>query len=463
MDQLIARLQAQLPMLENLPLGTPENLINWGIQAAIFAAILLAAPIVSGIVGRWFNRLMRVLSRFPLIEQSPAAENDFLGLKKTILPLSGWLLGLLAIRTVPGVSIPDVEIGTILLKWLVPFLLLWTLYRLAYGVLNIVASDERAKGWTNSFVRPVIIFLALIQAANATTSFFEKELPLTPDAEMTVGRLITGLAIVALAFMLSKTARRYLEGSFLPRSGMDKGLQSVVATFTAYLLLVAGFISGVSVMGVPLTSLTIVAGGLSVGFGFGMQEIISNFLSGLILMFERSIAPGDLIEVGDRHGRVESLGLRSTRIRTASGIELIVPNSQLMTSVLTNYAKGERDKLRLGIQVFVHNDLDPSAVRAAMLAAAGASDRVLKDPEPRVSFDGFLEDELNDFGLKAWIDLPAQKDDIASELRYRIWEELESRGLTTPIPEQTLYVQPQSSGLLDGADQMDVDEPAAGD
>ena len=202
-----------------------------------------------------------------------------------------------------------------------------------------------------------------------------------------------------------------------------------------------GVLLALTVAGFDLTALTVILGGLSVGLAFGLQDIISNFFSGFILLFERSVGHGDVIGIGDELGVVQDVGIRATVVRTIKDVEIIVPNSNLLTDVVMNYSRGENRTIRLEIRVYTQYQKNPRQVREALLAAAAQVEGIGDTPPPYVEFQAFGADRTNEFTLEVWIEDIWEFDEISSELRFHIWDELEARGLNFPLYQQEVVLR----------------------
>ena len=182
-----------------------------------------------------------------------------------------------------------------------------------------------------------------------------------------------------------------------------------------------------------MTGLAVILGGLSVGLAFGLQDVISNFFSGFILLFERSVAHGDVIAMDEELGVVQDVGIRATVLRTIKDVELIIPNSQLLTDVVANYSRGENKSIRLEVPVYAYYNKDPRLIREAIIAAAEKIEGLSSDPPPYVEFQSFGTDRTNEFVLEVWIEEIWDFDEISSDLHFYIWEKMEKRGLHFPL------------------------------
>jgi small-conductance mechanosensitive channel len=217
---------------------------------------------------------------------------------------------------------------------------------------------------------------------------------------LTVTSFVVGLLILLVFVVLSRGLRKIARTKLFPKYKLDEGIQLVILRVTHYLLIGLGIIVAVQSIGLNLTSLAVVFGLLSVGIGFGLQHVASNFVSGLIILFERPIKIGDRITIGDVWGDVVNISLRATLIRTVDNIAIIVPNSEFISSQVINWS--HRDpKVRVHIPVGVAYGSDVPLVTKSLLEAAKSHPEVMKDPPPKVWFSEFGDSSLN-FELLVW-------------------------------------------------------------
>jgi small-conductance mechanosensitive channel len=231
--------------------------------------------------------------------------------------------------------------------------------------------------------------------------------------------------------------------TLLPRAGVEPAVNQVISTFTGYGLVVAGFILALSVMGINITTLTVIAGGLAVGIGFGLQELINNFISGFILLTERSLAPGDVIEVDGNIGKVQGIGLRTMQITTPDDIELIIPNGHLLGSTVTSYTH-KSPEMRVHVGVMAAADMNPREVQNLLVQAAQAHPEVMESPLP-VALVAEFEGNTIRYDLELWIKDPIRAPYITSDIRVRIWELFSERNITMDPPQDVLVINSESS------------------
>jgi small-conductance mechanosensitive channel len=246
--------------------------------------------------------------------------------------------------------------------------------------------------------------------------------------------LVVGLAI------LTRLLRRWIANRLLARTRMDVGARQAVGTITAYLVFVVGLLVVLQTSGIDLTTLNILAGAVGIGVGFGLQNVISNFISGLIILFERPIKVGDRIEVGNVEGDVVRIGARSTTVVTNDNIAIIVPNSKVITENVVNWSHiGGRVRFR--IPVSVAYGTDPRLVERLLLEVAAANPDVLADPAPGVRLLAFGEDGLH-FELRAWSStLLHRRGRLTSALNFAILEAFTRHGVEIPFPQRDVRIR----------------------
>jgi potassium-dependent mechanosensitive channel len=237
----------------------------------------------------------------------------------------------------------------------------------------------------------------------------------------------------ALGLTVTRAVKGWLERSYLPHTKLDPGLRNSIATSIGYLGIILAVMASASSLGFSLDKLTIVAGALSVGIGFGLQSIVNNFVSGLILLWERPIRVGDWIVVGEEQGIVKRINVRSTEIETFDRASLIVPNAQFISGNVKNWMHNDRTA-RVVIPVGVGYGSDPDQVRKILLGVATKSDEVLKDPPPRVYFMR-LGDTTMEFELRCFADVDRVLP-VKSELLFQILKQLTKAKIDIPMPKR---------------------------
>jgi small-conductance mechanosensitive channel len=262
------------------------------------------------------------------------------------------------------------------------------------------------------------------------------------SVEATPLSIIIGVALLVLLFIAVGIIKRILRDGMLPKAGLSRAGSSAIATLAAYGVLIIGILTilPITFPGFNLNTLSVMIGALSFGIGFGLRNIADNFVSGLILLFERPIKVGDRIEVRGTAGEVLEVRARSTIVRTNDHIEIIVPNSQLLSEQVTNWSHSS-NRVRLRFPVGVHYKSDVRVVEQALLEAASEIDDVMKDPKPSVNFTAFGDSSL-DFQLWVWTETMSQRPaNLRGIVNFKIWDKLKKFGIEIPYPQRDLYVK----------------------
>jgi len=234
--------------------------------------------------------------------------------------------------------------------------------------------------------------------------------------------------------------------SVLAKRSPDIGVRQAIATIIHYAVLVIGFGLIVDFTGFDLSSLAIVAGGLGLGIGFGLQSITNDFVSGLVILFERPVKVGDRIQVGDITGDIIGVGPRATVVKTNNNIEIIIPNSEFTSSRVINWSHSHR-RVRLEIPMGVSYRSEPAAVRTLLLQVARGHPGVLAEPEPDVMFTEFGDSALK-FTLRVWTsDFITRPVVLTSDLNFAIRSTFNENGVEIPFPQRDLHLRSSSIPL----------------
>jgi len=258
------------------------------------------------------------------------------------------------------------------------------------------------------------------------------------NLNLSLGSLIAFGLVGALALWLSRTLLLVLDADVLPRFDLPPGVPGTISKTAQYVVLTLGFFVALSAAGVELTQFAFLAGALGVGVGFGLQTIVNNFVSGLILLFERPLKEGDVIEVGALLGTIQHIGIRACRVRTLEGAEVIVPNASLVSNNVVNWTLSDPLR-RIELPVGVAYGTDPKQVLELLTAGCAEHPKVLEQPAPDVLFQGFGDSSL-DFKVRAWCNFE-DFFQIRSELAVLVHAKIKEAGIEIPFPQRDLHLR----------------------
>jgi small-conductance mechanosensitive channel len=249
----------------------------------------------------------------------------------------------------------------------------------------------------------------------------------------------TILAIYA-GFFLSRVVRGLMLVRIFPRTALDTGVQYTITTTLHYVILILAGLMALNILGFPLTNLALVAGALGVGIGFGLQNIVNNFLSGLILLFERPIKVGDMLVIDGQWGLVKEIRVRSTIFETFDKYVLIIPNSELVSNKVLNWTHYGAGINRLTLKVGVAYGSDVEQVRQLILEICRANPRVVAEPPPQVFFTVYGDSSL-DFTIWVHVSMPGDRMPATHELNRAIFEAFNAQGIEIPFPQRDLHIK----------------------
>jgi small-conductance mechanosensitive channel len=273
------------------------------------------------------------------------------------------------------------------------------------------------------------------------------------EASITIGQVLIVALTIAVALVLAGWLIRKLSLRLL-KGGRDANQVQLINRVLWVAVLAILFFTALGMLNVPLGAFAFISGAIAIGIGFGAQNIINNFISGWILMGERPIRIGDLLEVNGTLGRVEAINVRSTRIKRVDGVRIVIPNSHLLENMVVNWNLGDED-IRIFVSVGVAYGSPVRRVAELIEQAVNEQEDVLRDPEPRVLFQDFGNSALL-FEAYFWTQLRPGGDlrRLRSEIRFRIDELFRENGITIAFPQQDVH--------LDGILKLDSGDREAG-
>ena len=279
--------------------------------------------------------------------------------------------------------------------------------------------------------------------------------------QISLGDVLAFVLTLWLAILVSRFLRFVLEEDVFSRRQLAPGASYAISNVLHYVILFLGFLLAMAALGLDLTKLTIIGGAVGVGVGFGLQNVVNNFISGLIVLFERPIRVGDAVQIGDVSGQVRRIGIRSSTVRTWDGAEVIVPNATLVSERVTNWTPIDRTR-RIILPVGVSYGSAPEKVLAVLRAVAGAHPQVLSEPPPQPLFIGFGESALL-FELRVWTDGLSDWQQVRSELAVALTAALGEAGIGLAFPVREVHLRKEASADVErrmGPGAMGPDRPS---
>lgn len=363
------------------------------------------------------------------------------GLQMLLFPVVGLVFSQLTLSYFVSQGWPGGLLGGLAaIFWLV------LIYRAVSTVVFASLDPDAAKTYHRRFVTPVFVILVIVIVTNrllGTFPIFDLELFAVLGTPITLNTVGMSLVVFYIFLAASWVVQDVLGKVVLPRVNADAGVTNTVLVTSRYALIAIGAMAALSTIGFDLSALTIIFGGLSVGIGFGLQELVANFISGILLLFEQSLRPGDIIEVSGQRGIVSQLQMRATVLRTYDNIEVIVPNKTLLTSTVSTYTMSDRNIRRL-VPVGVSYDSNATEVRDILMRVMENHGLILDDPAPTVFFTGFGDSSL-DFQCAYWIGDPARGLQVDSDIHFMIFREFEKNGIEIPFPQRDLHLRSASA------------------
>jgi potassium-dependent mechanosensitive channel len=322
---------------------------------------------------------------------------------------------------------------------------LWLMRRHGGTLLHTLARWARIAaviGWIAYAMSRFRIFRPVYDTAKAiVTHRFEYG-----ELAISLGHVLVFCIGVVLAVWVARTLRALLREEVLPRMSLPRGVGNSVASLSYYVLLSLGLLAALSAAGFKLGQLAFMFGALGVGIGLGLQDVVKNFVSGLILMFERPVQPGDAVDISGTTGRVRAIGMRATTVRTYDGADVVVPNGMLLADKVTNWTLTDQNR-RVDVDLGVAYGSDVTRVMQLLQETTRTTPGIADDPAPAVLFTGFGASSL-DFAIRAWTQKFDDWSTIRSELMARLYAALADAEIEIPFPQQDVHVRTVSEDVL---------------
>jgi small-conductance mechanosensitive channel len=259
------------------------------------------------------------------------------------------------------------------------------------------------------------------------------------ESVFTLGTLLYLVLTLYLLFFLSEKLRQLIVRKILRRSAISINAKQTIGSVIKYFLLIIGLLVILQSTGLDLSTLGLIAGALGVGIGFGLQNITSNFISGIIILFEKPVKVGDRIEVGKITGNIIRISARATTVVTNDNIAIIIPNSYFINDKVTNWSHNDRN-VRFNFPIHVSYKEDPQKIKKLLLEVAMENDGVLKHPKPDVLFENYGESSL-EFNLRIWTSKYSDNPNVLkSELYYSIFMKFKEYNVLIPYPQRDIHL-----------------------
>lgn len=458
------RLQALIDQLDTILIILQRPVVQR--QLAAFIVIFLLSWVLPVPLGLLLNKLVTqqtAISRqrkemgLPTREWRTRLLRWARGLQMLLFPIVGLVFTQLTLTYFVNRNWPSGLLGGLTaVFWLL------LIYRAVSTVVFGSLEPEAAKSYHRRFVTPVFVILVSVVISTAlagTFPIFGLELFQILETPITLQTVALALVVFYLFLAASWVIQDILGKIVLPRAQADPGVTNTVLVTSRYALVAIGVMAALSTLGFDLSALAIIFGGLSVGIGFGLQELVANFISGILLLFEQSLRPGNIIEVGGQRGSVSQLRMRATVLRTFDNIEVIVPNKTLLTSTVSTYTMTDRNVRRV-VNVGVAYDSDATEVRDILMRVMENHGLILDDPEPAVFFIGFGQSSL-DFQCAYWLDDPGRALQVDSDIHFMIFREFGRNGIEIPFPQRDLRLRAADGLSMDQLQQINGQNGAA--
>lgn len=417
---------------------------------AQIVVLVLSTAVAFLLRARWSHRIDTLLVTQP---GHRFRSLSLRGSRRLVFPVALALLALIA-RAVFG----ELDLATGLLDLAVPLMVVLATVRTLVFLLRVSAGPGvHLGGWE--------LFISIL-LWGAGVLYLAGWLPLVMRVLNAVGLSVGGVYIsllgivqfvvlFTLLLLASLATARLIETRLGLKSDMDDGVRAGVAKAVKYCLVTVAILFALTNAGLDLTHLAVLGGAMGVGIGFGLQKVTSNLISGFLLLFDRSIRPGDVITIDDRFGWVDKMGARYIVVHDRDGVDTLIPNEELITSQVINWSYGDR-RVRIKLPVQISYGDDPEAAMALMSQAAEASKRVIWNPPPASRLLGFGDNGI-DLELRVWIEDPEKGvNNVRTEINLAIWKAFRDHGVTIPFPQRDLYIKEQPAQTAEDEQRIDT-------
>ncbi len=412
-----------------------EALAQLAVVLAAFAVARLAAPWLRRRLGAWRKRLARNAGGRRVAAALSAAAMPLLWL----LPLwpaswiaeeAGWPHRLIAAA------------ASLLSAWLVIRMLA------AVVVKPVWARAAAVAVWT-------VAALDITNLLQPTLALLDGVALHMGETRISLLLLVKGVLWLVVLIWLALAAARLAERRLMSVAGLSPSVQVLLGKLARALLLTVAVLATLNAVGIDLTAFAVFGGAIGLGLGFGLQKVVSNLVSGIILLLDKSVKPGDVVAISGTYGWINALSARYVSVITRDGIEHLIPNEELITNRVENWSYSHK-LVRLKIPIGIAYGCDPHQAIALCVDAAASVKRVLPQPEPRCLLRGFGDSSL-DLELRVWIDDPTKGvANVTSDILLAIWDVFQAHGIAIPFPQRDVHIRSMPSRRPAGGDDGGV-------
>jgi len=391
------------------------------------AGAILVALLIGKLLDSYFSSKIENLSQWKLRKWSIKPVID--AFKDVLLPLFS-----LTILFIIGIIFGEIEQKTKVIDVVLNLLAAWV-------VIKFVTSFIKMKVLSNwfAFIAWVIVALKILGLLGGVAAQLDAISISMGDTKLSVLLVIQAIFFIVIFIWVANALSKFLENQLM-QSSLNPSLQVLFAKVIKIFLITLAFFVALNSLGIDLTALAVFSGALGVGLGFGLQKIVSNFISGIILLMDRSIKPGDVIAVDNTYGWVNKLSSRHVSVITRDGMEHLIPNELLITEKVENWSYSD-SKIRIKVPFGVSYKSDMHKVKALVLESVKELSRVLVEPKPVCLMKGFGDSSV-DFELRIWINDPQDGvRNIMSEVYFAIWDIFKANDIEIPFPQRDVHIK----------------------
>jgi small-conductance mechanosensitive channel len=357
------------------------------------------------------------------------------------LPILWLILLWLAVLVAAGAALPYQ-----LMKPVVSLLTAWV-------VIRLVSTLVRDPVWSRfvAFVVWVIAALSILGLLAPTMTILDSAAVTMGGLRISALTVVKGVLSLALLLWIATLSERVLERRVTAATNLTPSVKVLIVNLLKIVLTILAIVIALRVVGIDLTAFAVLTGAIGVGIGFGLQKMVSNFVSGITILLDKSIKPGDVLVVGDSYGRVQSLGARYASLITRDGVEYLIPNEDLVTQQVINWSYSS-DQVRLKLPIGIDYSADVRLAIRLCVEAAEKIERVLKSPPPVCLLKGFGDNAV-DLELRFWIHDPMNGvSNVKSEVLLHIWDSFHANKIDFPFPQHDLHFKTPVEVKMLGAD-----------